>query len=151
MAPSDNREASLMSSDTSHPIRFRMRHTMLPVADIDRSVDFYTRLLGMRVLRRRADPAQGRTIAYVGYGDEASSTVLELIATGSEPVAPWAGHIAVAVSDLKALCARLEADGVAFAMPLTEVNNSSSRYQANIYDPDRFMIELNELKTGVGT
>jgi lactoylglutathione lyase len=113
-----------MSEAAADTIRFRMRHTMLPVADIERSVDFYTRLLGMKVLRRRVDPAAGRAIAYVGYGEEASSTVLELIAAKGQPAEPWAGHIAVAVSDLRALCARLEADRVAFAMPLKEVNNS---------------------------
>lgn len=139
-----------MNDDPANSIQFRMRHTMLPVADIERSVSFYTRLLGMKVLRRRADSAGGREVAYVGYGDENSSTVLELIATRGQPVEPWAGHIAVAVSDLKALCARLQQGGVEFAMPLKEVNNSSSRYQANIYDPDHFMIELNELKGGIG-
>jgi len=134
-----------MSDAATNPIRFRIRHTMLPVGDIERSVDFYTRLLGMRVLRRRADPAGGRNIAYVGYGEEAHTTVLELIATDGQAVEPWTGHIAIAVSDLRTLCARLQADGVTFAMPLKAIDNGTSRLQANIYDPDRFLIELNEL------
>lgn len=133
----------------TNAIQFRLRHTMLPVSDLERSVDFYTRLLGMTVLRRRSDPVGGRSIAYVGYDEEAMATVLELIATEGKPVAPWAGHIAVAVSDLKALCARLEAEGVSFAMPLKAIENGTSRFQANILDPDRFMIELNELRSGL--
>ena len=56
----------------------RILHTMLRVGDLERSIDFYTNVLGMRVLRRTDRPDQRYTLAFVGYGDERSNAVLEL-------------------------------------------------------------------------
>src|SRR3546814_2393894 len=58
--------------------RFRLLHTMLRVRDLDRSLDFYTRLLGMKLLRKKDYPSGEFTLAFVGYGDEASNAVIEL-------------------------------------------------------------------------
>ena len=57
---------------------FRMAHTMIRVRNLDKSVDFYTRLLGMRVLRQKEYPGGKFTNTFVGYDDEASSTVIEM-------------------------------------------------------------------------
>jgi lactoylglutathione lyase len=125
-------------------LRFQLRHTMIPVGDLDRSVDFYHRLFGMTVLRRRPDEGDGRTTAYVGYGGEQDSTVLELIAGTGDKAAPWAGHIAISVSDLTALCERLKAEGVRFSKPLRAVSGGTRRFTANVYDPDGIELELSE-------
>jgi len=60
-------------------ITFRIRHTMLPVSDLDRSIDFYTRLFGMDIQRLRAAPERKERVAYVGYGSDDDSHALELI------------------------------------------------------------------------
>ena len=58
---------------------YRLLHTMLRVRDQDRAIDFYTRLLGMRQLRQFDVPKLGETLTFLGYGDEASNTVIELV------------------------------------------------------------------------
>jgi lactoylglutathione lyase len=133
-----------MSAEQSNGLRFQLRHTMIPVGDLDRSVDFYHRLFGMTVLRQRPDEGDGRSTAYVGYGAEDSSTVLELIAGTGDQAAPWAGHIAISVSDLTALCERLKAEGVRFSKPLRAVSGGTRRFTANVYDPDGIELELSE-------
>lgn len=130
-------------------IQFRFRHTMLPVADMARAVDFYTRLLGMQVVRRRSQGDDGREISYVGYGEEGTHPVLELIAGTGDADKPWAGHIAIAVSDLKALCAELEAEGIRFTRRLTAPDSGTNALVANILDRDGFEIELNQRKGGI--
>jgi lactoylglutathione lyase len=130
-------------------IEFRFRHTMLPVGDLARSVDFYTRLLGMKIVRERNDPEGGQNVAYVGYGDEGTHPVLELIENTGNHDKPWAGHFAVAVSDLPALVRTLEGAGVRFARPLAQPKAGTNAYIANIYDPDGFEIELNQRRGGI--
>jgi lactoylglutathione lyase len=130
-------------------IEFRFRHTMLPVGDLARSVDFYTRLLGMKIVRERNDPESGQNVAYVGYGEEGTHPVLELIENTGNHDKPWAGHFAVAVSDLPALVKTLEGAGVRFARPLAQPKTGTNAYIANIYDPDGFEIELNQRRGGI--
>lgn len=121
-------------------LKFRLRHTMLPVADLDRSVDFYTRLLGMSVVRERRDSPT--PTAYVAYGDEATHPALELIAGTANAGAKWHGHINVAVQDLTEFCRRLEAAGATFARPNREADGKV-RF-AYVLDPDGFEVELTE-------
>jgi catechol 2,3-dioxygenase-like lactoylglutathione lyase family enzyme len=64
-------------------IKFRIRHTMLPVADMDRTIDFYTRLLGMDIMRIREEPEKKLRTFYLGYGSEDDGPALELIQTGA--------------------------------------------------------------------
>ncbi len=135
--------------DTNGDTQFRLRHTMLPVADLERSVDFYTGILGMQVVRRRDQGDDGRVIAYVGYGAEGTHPVLELISGTGDADKPWAGHIAIAVADLTALCATLEREGVRFTRALVAPEGGSNTYVANIVDPDGFEIELNQRRNGI--
>ncbi len=130
-------------------IEFRFRHTMLPVGDLSRSVDFYTRLLGMQVLRERKDSEGGQNVAYVGYGDEGTHPVLELIENTGNHEKPWAGHLALAVSDLPTLVKKLEAEGVRFDKPVVEPKSGTNTYIAFISDPDGFGIELNQRRGGI--
>lgn len=130
-------------------MNFRFRHTMLPVEKLDRSVAFYTELLGMKVLRERMEGPGGHNVAYVGYGDEGTHPVLELIENTGSHDKPWAGHFAIAVSDLPALVERLKAHGVRFKAPLKQPGSGTNVYICNILDPDGFEIELNQRKGGI--
>lgn len=122
-------------------VNFRFRHTMLPVKDLDRSVDFYTRLLGMSLVReRRSSPTP---TAYVAYGPEDTHPALELISGTGNSEKPWHGHIAISVLDLKTLCGKLEKAGVPFRRSLQAGGSTSSNaFYANVFDPDGFEIEL---------
>lgn len=133
-----------MATQDSDALRFQFRHAMIPVSDLARSVDFYHRLFGMTVLRQRPLDEDGRATAYVGYGDEDSNTVLELIYGTGDRAAPWAGHLAISVSDLTALCERLKQEGVRFSKPLRAVTGGTRAFTANVYDPDGIELELSQ-------
>jgi lactoylglutathione lyase len=139
----------MSEEQTDSEVKFRFRHTMLPVADMERAVDFYTRLLGMQVMRRRGGGDDGREIAYVGYGAEGTHPVLELIAGTNDADKPWTGHIAIAVADLKELCVALEAEDIRFTRQLIAPDSGTNELVANIVDPDGFEIELNQRKGGI--
>ncbi|HEX9879718.1 MAG TPA: VOC family protein [Candidatus Binatia bacterium] len=131
-------------------IKLRIRHTMLPVRDLDRTIDFYTRLLGMNVMRLRQQDNNTR-VGYVGYGSEDEGPALELIETSRlEAVLPWAGHVAIMVPDLYGLCERLKAQGVTFTHEPHPVLPGSPDLMAHIVDPDGYAIELNERHTPFG-
>ena len=125
-------------------IQGRLLHTMLHVGDLARSIDFYTRLLGMRVLRARDFPEEGRSNAFIGYGDESDTTVLEL--TQWRGVATYEhgkafGHLAIGVPDLPAACAALRASGVKIVREPWTIP-AGTVMVAFIEDPDGFAIEL---------
>jgi lactoylglutathione lyase len=133
-----------MSIDTS---KFRLLHTMIRVMDMDRSVDFYTRHLGMKLLRR-TDFEGGRfTLAFLGYGDEESSTVIELTHNWDqkEPyqLGTAFGHLAVGVPDIYATCDALAKEGVKIPRPAGPMKGGT-RPIAFIEDPDGYRIELVE-------
>ncbi|MBW8269325.1 lactoylglutathione lyase [Caldovatus aquaticus] len=124
----------------------RFLHTMIRVGNLDRSVDFYTRLLGMKELRRRDVPEGRYTLAFVGYGDEASNTVLELTYNyGVEKyeMGTAFGHLAIGVPDVKATCERLRAAGVKITREPGPVKFGTTVI-AFIEDPDGYKIELIE-------
>ncbi len=135
-------------------IQFRIRHTMLPVADIDRTVDFYTRLLGMDIMRIREEPAKKLRTYYIGYGSEDDGPALELIETGGgnpdAKMAPWNGHVALYVSDLAKLAEKLKAAGVKFLADPWHNRPGQPDLMAFIQDPDGYTVELTERhgKTG---
>jgi lactoylglutathione lyase len=127
--------------------RLTYLHTMLRVFDLERSLDFYTRLLGMKVLRQRAVEAGRYTLAFVGYGDEASSTVLELTYNWDQKE-PYElggafGHLALGTPDIYGLCDVLAKEGVKITRPPGPVKFGTTVI-AFIEDPDGYKIELIE-------
>ena len=127
--------------------RFRILHTMIRVRDLDKSLDFYTRLLGMTQLRRKDFPGGKFTLAFVGYGGEADHTVIELTHNWDqeEPydLGSGFGHVAIGVPDIYATCERLEAEGVAIPRPPGPMKHGTTVI-AFIEDPDGYKIELIE-------
>lgn len=119
---------------------FRLLHTMVRVLDMDRSVDFYTRLLGMKLIRRRDVPDGRYTIAFVGYGDEDKDTVLELTYNWDQkepyPTGRFFGHLAFQVADIYETCARLQKSGVTILRPPRD------GHMAFVKSPDGHSIEL---------
>ena len=106
--------------------KFRLLHTMIRVMDLDKSIDFYTRHLGMNLLRR-TDFEGGRfTLAFVGYGDEDDTAV---------------GHLAIAVPDAYAVCEAMEKEGVNVPRPAGPMKGGT-RVIAFVEDPDGYKIEL---------
>jgi lactoylglutathione lyase len=141
-------KGGFMTDDTLvRDLNFRMHHTMLPVADLSRSVAFYTRLLGMKLKERHASDARKVEVALVGYGNEAATPFLELIQNTSErapaQVTPANIHIGIDTSDLRALCAILEKAGVTFIRPFKQRSDGMG-FSAWIRDPDGHELELAE-------
>ncbi len=128
---------------------FRMLHTMLRVKDLDKSIDFYTKLLGMKLLRRNDFPSGEFTLAFVGYGDEDSHTVLELTYNWpqKEPynLGNGYGHIALGVPDIYGTCAQLEKAGAKITRPPGPMKHGTTII-AFIEDPDGYKVELIERK-----
>jgi lactoylglutathione lyase len=126
---------------------YRLLHTMIRVRDLDRSIDFYTRHLGMKLLRRNDYPGGRFTLAFVGYGDENDNTVVELTHNWDqeEPYELGAGfgHLAIGVPDIYATCGALEKEGVPIPRPPGPMKHSSTVI-AFIEDPDGYKIELIE-------
>jgi lactoylglutathione lyase len=125
---------------------WRMLHTMVRVGDLDRSIDFYTRLLGMTLLRRQDYPDGRFTLAFVGYGPEAEQAVIELTHnwdTASYELGTGFGHIALGVPDIHAACAALAAEGVKIPRPPGAMKHGSTVI-AFVEDPDGYRIELIE-------
>ena len=90
----------------------RILHTMLRVGDLERSIAFYTNVLGMKLLRRKDYPAGEFTLAFIGYGDESDHTVLELTynwGVDKYELGTAFGHIALEVADVYAACENMRA------------------------------------------
>ncbi len=136
-----------MSEPAAASEGFRFLHTMLRVRDLEKSLDFYTRLLGMRLLRRKDFPSGEFTLAFVGYDDEEDGTVIELTHNWGQEAAyelgSGFGHLAIAVPDIYGTCERLEAEGVSIPRPPGPMKHGGSVI-AFIEDPDGYKIELVE-------
>jgi lactoylglutathione lyase len=128
---------------------FKMLHTMIRVKNLDQSIDFYTRLLGMRLLRKKDYPSGEFTLAFVGYGDEKDHTVIELTHNWGqeEPydLGNGFGHFALGVRGIYDTCERLAAEGVSIPRPPGPMKHGGSVI-AFIQDPDGYKIELIELE-----
>lgn len=120
---------------------------MIRVLDLGKSIDFYTRHLGMKLLRKKDYPSGEFTLAFVGYGDESDSTVIELTHNWGqkEPydLGSAFGHLAVGVSDIYGVCEKLESEGVNIPRPPGPMKHGGSVI-AFIEDPDGYKIELIE-------
>ena len=128
---------------------YRLLHTMIRVRDLEKSKDFYSRHLGMELLREKDFPGGRFTNAFMGYGDESGHTVLELTHNWDREEAythgSGFGHIAVAVPDVHAACERMKADGVNVPRPPGPMKHGTTVI-AFIEDPDGYKIELIERK-----
>ena len=130
------------------PAGFHIRHTMIRVQDLEKSVAFYTDLLGMNVMRRRVNDARGESVAYVGYGDEDGNHALEIIQEHDQPAdfrhGNTYGHVALGVPDVMGLSDILMKAGVEFTTRPQAVREGSPNKMAFIRDPDGYEVELTE-------
>lgn len=124
-------------------------HTMIRVFDLEKSIDFYTRHLGMKMLRRKDYPSGEFTLAFVGFGDENTHSVIELTHNWGqkEPytIGSGFGHLAVGVPDIYGTCEKLGKAGVKIPRPPGPMKHGGSVI-AFIEDPDGYKIELIERK-----
>ena len=125
----------------------RMLHTMLRVGDLEKSLAFYTAVLGMQLLRRK-DYASGRfTLAFLGYGDEKDHTVLELTHnwdTEHYDLGDGYGHIALGVQDIQATCSGIAERGGRLVRAPGPMKHGTTVI-AFLEDPDGYKVELIEL------
>lgn len=131
-----------LSPHVNHTMR--MLHTMLRVGDLQRSIDFYTRVLGMQLLRQSENPEYKYTLAFVGYGAESENTVLELTYNwGVEKyeIGTAFGHLAVEVDDAYQACDKIRAAGGKISREAGPVKGGTTII-AFVEDPDGYKIEL---------
>ena len=124
----------------------RLLHTMLRVGDLERSLAFYTEVLGMRELRREDYPDGRFTLAFVGYQDEAEGAVIELTHnwdTDSYELGNGFGHIALAVADAKKACDDIRVRGGKVVREAGPMKHGTTVI-AFVEDPDGYRIELIE-------
>jgi lactoylglutathione lyase len=122
----------------------KLLHTMLRVGDLNRSIDFYTRVLGMTLLRTTERPEQGYSLAFVGYGSNPEHAEIELTynhGVESYDLGTAYGHIALGVSDVAAQCAQVRAAGGHITREAGPVKGGNTII-AFISDPDGYKIEL---------
>jgi len=124
----------------------RMLHTMLRVGDLQRSIDFYTSMLGMTLLRTTDRPEQKYSLAFVGYGSNPEHAEIELTynyGVDQYELGTAFGHIAIAVGDAAATCARIKAAGGLVTREAGPVKGGATVI-AFVQDPDGYKIELIE-------
>ncbi len=127
----------------------KILHTMIRVGHLDRSIAFYTEVLGMRLLRRQDYPEGRFTNAFVGYGDESEGAVIELTHnwdTTSYDLGNGFGHIALAVDDAYAACEEVKAKGGKVAREAGPMKHGTTVI-AFVEDPDGYKIELIQKNT----
>jgi lactoylglutathione lyase len=122
----------------------RMLHTMIRVGDLQRSIDFYTRVLGMKLLRQQDYPDGEFTLAFVGYGNEADNTVIELTHnwdTDSYDMGSGFGHLAIEVDDVYRATDQIRDLGGKILRDAGPMN-AGTTIIAFVEDPDGYQIEL---------
>ena len=126
----------------------RMLHTMLRVVDLDKSIAFYTKVLGMKELRRKDYPDGKFTLAFVGYGDESNHTVLELTHnwdTHAYDLGNAFGHIAIEVADAYKACEEVKKLGGKVSREAGPMKHGTTVI-AFVEDPDGYKIEFIQKK-----
>jgi len=124
----------------------RILHTMIRVGDLDRSIAFYTEILGMKLLRRTDYPEGRFTLAFVGYGPESEGAVLELTHnwdTAAYDLGNGYGHIALAVPDAAVACAAIRKQGGKVVREAGPMKHGTTII-AFVEDPDGYKVELIE-------
>ena len=122
----------------------RMLHTMIRVGDLDRSLSFYTEVLGMRLLRKKDYPGGKFTLAFVGYDDEDKTAVIELThnwETDRYDLGDGFGHIALAAEDIYGTCDAIRKRGGKIVREPGPMKHGTTEI-AFVEDPDGYMIEL---------
>ena len=122
----------------------RLLHTMLRVSDLDRSIEFYTEMLGMTLLRRKDYEEARFTLAFVGYGSESKDTVIELTHnwdTDKYEQGNAFGHIAIQVDDVYEACEQIRQKGGEITREAGPMKGSKS-ILAFVKDPDGYAVEL---------
>jgi len=125
-----------------------MLHTMLRVGDLERSLRFYTEVLGMRQLRRKDYPDGKFTLAFVGYGEESETAVLELTynwGVNKYEIGNGYGHVAIAVDDAYKACEDVKKRGGKVTREAGPMKHGTTVI-AFVEDPDGYKIELIERK-----
>ena len=128
----------------------RLLHTMLRVGNLEASLAFYQEVLGMQLLRRKDYPEGRFTLAFVGYGSEDETAVLELTHnwdTASYDLGNAYGHIAIEVDDAAAVCDQVRAKGGKVVREAGPMKHGSTII-AFVEDPDGYKIEFIQKKTG---
>src|SRR5512144_1117788 len=131
-------------------MNMRILHTMLRVGDLDRSIAFYTRVLGMRLLRKTERPEQRYTLAFVGYDDEAKGAVLELTynhGVDHYDLGTAYGHVAIDVPDAAATCDAVRSASATYGGAVSREAGpvkGGTTVIAFVQDPDGYKIELIE-------
>ncbi|ALE22348.1 MULTISPECIES: lactoylglutathione lyase [Enterobacterales] len=127
----------------------RVLHTMIRVGDLQRSIDFYTKVLGMQLLRTSDNEEYKYSLAFVGYGDESSGAVIELTynwGVTSYEMGTAFGHVALGVDDVAATCEAIRQAGGNVTREAGPVKGGTTII-AFVEDPDGYKIELIENKS----
>jgi len=122
----------------------RILHTMLRTGNLQRSIDFYTQVLGMRLLRQQDYPEGEFTLAFLGYGDESEQSVIELTYNWGQErydLGTSYGHIAIEVDDVYKATEQIKAQGGKILRDAGPMN-AGSTIIAFVEDPDGYQIEL---------
>lgn len=122
----------------------RILHTMLRTGNLQRSIDFYTQILGMQLLRQKDYPEGEFTLAFLGYGDESDQSVIELTynwGVKQYDLGNGYGHIAIEVDDVYQATERISAQGGKILRPAGPMN-AGTTVIAFVEDPDGYPIEL---------
>lgn len=122
----------------------RLLHTMLRVGNLERSLDFYTNILGMKLLRQQDYPEGKFTLAFVGYGDEADHSVIELTynyGVDKYEMGTAYGHIALGCDDVYATCEKIRAAGGRIVREPGPMKHGTT-ILAFVEDPDGYKVEL---------
>lgn len=122
----------------------RLLHTMIRVGNLEKSINFYTKILGMKLLRQKDYPDGKFTLAFVGYGNERDSTVIELTYnwdTDAYDTGNGFGHLAIEVDDVYAAAEKIHAQGGKIIREPGPMN-AGTTIIAFVEDPDGYPIEL---------
>ncbi len=131
-------------------MKFQFRHIMIRVLDLEKSIDFYTKMFDMQLLRKN-DYETGRfSLAFLGYGDEDAHTVIELThnwdQTEAYEIGTAFGHLALGVEDIYGVCEELRKAGANIVREPGPMKGGTTEI-AFIKDPDGYLVELIGLET----